>query len=181
MIRPWILCVCIAGCRGEPAAQIVVVTGPAPADTVSFAPTAAFSEYVELPGERNELRITLSSFDASCERYALPQGDQTLVTVLVLTPPGTAPKVGSYPYDAPLGADKPVDAAISLPKAQIGKRSHTFEPGGLVRLTQVDLGSHGSISGLLDFHFRGEADRPATRLEGSFRAKICRFNPAPEH
>jgi hypothetical protein len=51
-----------------------------------------------------------------------------------------------------------------------------FQPGGAVVLNGLSLDKHGSISGLLNFEFSGDAKHPATSLKGRFSARICRFS-----
>jgi hypothetical protein len=48
----------------------------------------------------------------------------------------------------------------------------------VLRLRRVELSSHGSVEGVLDFAFPGDAQHVATRIEGSFKAKVCPFTEA---
>jgi hypothetical protein len=57
-------------------------------------------------------------------------------------------------------------------------RSRLFEPGGTIRLTAIQIDPHGAVSGTLAFEFPGEGDRPATRIDGGFEAKMCRLGLA---
>jgi hypothetical protein len=78
-----------------------------------------------------------------------------------------------------VGSTKP-EQPRAVPKAFIGKRSHLFQPGGLVRLTRVAVDKEGVVDGTLAFEFPGNLAHPATSIKGSFRAKTCRLERAKE-
>jgi hypothetical protein len=159
-------------CERPSAQEITVVDG---ATTTHFTVRSAFAEYVELPGEHNELRLTLASYAVSCERWLPPRGEDDALTVVIVTPPGVAPTVASYGWTGIPPRDEPLHAAYALPKAQFGSRSRLFEPGGEIHLTSVLIDPHGAVSGTLAFEFPGEGERPATRVDGGFQAKVCRL------
>lgn len=159
-------------CERPPAHEITVVDG---ASTTQFTVRSAFAEYVELPGEHNELRLTLASYAVSCERWLPPHGDDDALTVVIVTPSGVPPAVASYGWTGIPPREEPLHAPYALPKAQFGSRSRLFEPGGEIHLTSVLLDPHGTVSGTLAFEFPGEGERPATRIDGGFQAKMCRL------
>jgi hypothetical protein len=74
--------------------------------------------------------------------------------------------------------DAPVEAAVAIPKAHTEGRSMSFQPGGGIRLSAVVLEPHGSITGSLDFSYPGDADHPASRIQGRFAAWLCGHAPA---
>jgi hypothetical protein len=161
-----------ASCDRSPAHEITVVEGPS---TIHFVVRSAFAEYVELPGEHNELRLTLASYALSCERWVPPREGDAAVTVVIVTPSAVPPTVASYGWTGIPPREEPLHAAYALPKAQLGGRSRLFEPGGTIHLAGVQIDPRGAVSGTLAFEFPGEGDRPATRIDGAFRAKMCRL------
>lgn len=136
---------------------------------------SAYAEYIELPDERNDLRFTFADYAVSCERWIPPREGGHAITVAIVTPPKSPPKVGSYGWTG-LPKEGPVTTAYALPKLLVADRSRLFEPGGAVQLTAVHLEPHGTITGTLGFEFPGDAEHPATRISGSFEAKMCRFS-----
>lgn len=169
------MCLAIAtGCDERPTHDITITDGPT---TTRLTTRSEFAEYLELPDDHNELRLTFASYPLSCDRWVAPVEGQTLVTVVIVLPPGTPPAAGSsYNWSGIPSAEEPLKASYALPKAHIGTRSRLFEPGGAVKLTRAQLDPHGTISGMLAFEFPGEADRPATRIDGSFDARMCRLS-----
>ncbi|HEX7669910.1 MAG TPA: hypothetical protein VF395_10015 [Polyangiaceae bacterium] len=159
-------------CERPPASEITVVDG---ATTTHFAVRSAYAEYVELPGDHNELRLTLASYAVSCERWRPPRDDEDVLTVVIVTPAGVPPAVSSYGWTGIPSRDEPLHAPYALPKAQFGSRSRLFEPGGEIHLAGVLIDPHGTVSGTLAFEFPGEGERPATRIDGGFQAKMCRL------
>ncbi len=59
---------------------------------------SSFAEYVELPDLRNELRISLTSYETFCDPYRPPGPDETRVTLTITTPPSAKPGPGTYPW-----------------------------------------------------------------------------------
>jgi hypothetical protein len=163
------------GCERAPTHEVTIVEG---ANTTRFTVRSAFTEYVELPGDRNELRLTLASYAVSCERWVPPREGDTALTVVIITPPDTRPSVASYGWTGIPERGEPLHAAYALPKAELGVRSRLFEPGGTIRLTGVQIDPHGIVTGTLAFEFPGEGERPATRIDGGFTAKMCRLGLA---
>lgn len=164
----------VASCQSSERAPIQLEVGRDPDERVSFVPVAAFAEYVELPGLRNELTITLASYRASCSEFIPPRQGQTLVTVVVTTPFEQAPAPGRYPW---VGLTAPTRA---MPAAKLGTRGYELMPGGAITLTRVELAQQGVVEGQLAFEFAGGAERAAQRLQGRFEARICRYSRARE-
>jgi hypothetical protein len=167
-----LICPCVA-CEERKTHEITITDG---ATTTRLTTQSEFAEYVALPGDHNELRLTLASYQASCDRWVPPADGQTLITVVIVLPPETSPAPGAYGWSGIPTTDEPLRASYALPKAHFGSRARLFEPGGAVRLTQVQLDAHGSVAGTLAFEFPGEADRPATRIDGNFEAHVCRVS-----
>lgn len=171
----------LSACRTEAPTPIQVVVGQAQSERAEFVPKAAFAEYIELAGLRNELRITLASYAASCERFISPPANETSVTITVITPPGQKPVPASYPWGE-IAADAGVRTpgnALSQAVARIGKKSFAFPPGGTLELSKAELSQDGEVRGILAFEFPGTAGQPATSLKGSFAAKICLVSLSP--
>ena len=171
----------LGACRNDTASPIEIAIGPGAPDKVKFVPKSAFFEYLEVPGQRNELEITLASYQVSCESYVPPAEGQASVRVVVVTPAGVPPAPGSYAFtraeENGSAALKP-EQARAVPKTFIGKRSHLFQPGGVIRMDRVVLDREGLVEGILGFEFAGDASHPATSIKGSFRAKMCRVTRA---
>jgi len=162
----------LVGCGRHPDHQITIVDG---ATVTRFTIQSALAEYVELPGDHNELRLTLAGYPLSCERWLPPAEGQSVITVVVTTPPDVRPSAATYPWSGLPPRGEPIREAYALPKALSGRTSRAFEPGGTLRLTAVALEPHGAVSGTLAFEFPGVDARPATRVDGSFEAKTCRL------
>ncbi len=165
----------VLSCDRASTHEITVVDG---ASIAHFEVKSAFAEYIEVAGVRDQLTLTLSSYPLSCERWVAPHEGDSALTIVIVSPPGSAPSVGTYPWSGIPAADQPLKEPYALPKAQFGDRSRLFEPGGSVRLTALRLESHGTIAGTVAFEFPGTAESPATRIDGSFDAKVCRLSLA---
>lgn len=163
----------LSGCSRAQKPSLHLVVGTEPGDDSSFAPEVSFAEYVSIPGDHDELRITVASYAASCERFVPPGPGQALVTVVVTTPAGDPPHAASYPWNGPS------DRARAAPSARVGPRGYVFPPGGSLTLTRVELEPQGSVAGWFDFEFPGSAETSQKSLHGRFEARLCRFSPAP--
>jgi len=164
-----------AACETVRAHEVTIVDG---ATTTRFATTSAIGEYVELPGLRNELRLTLANYPLSCERWVTPKGGDVSLSLTIVTPPDVKPAPGNYPWSGLPDKQAPLHDPYVLPKALLGDRSRLFEPGGGLKLSAVSLDLHGSVVGAMAFEYPGDGARPATRIDGGFEVKICRSSPA---
>lgn len=162
----------LAGCGPATSGEVVLLDG---ARTTRVPVRSAYAEYVELPPARTELRVTLADYAVSCERWIPPRDGGHAITVVIVTPPSEPPKVGSYAWTG-VPAEGAPGRAYALPKVLEGERSWLVQPGGAVRLTAVHLEPRGTIAGILGFEFPGDPDHPATRINGNFEAKMCRFS-----
>lgn len=162
---------CILGCEASHVHDLSIVDG---VDTIHFATTSAFAEYVELPGAHNELRITLASYPLSCEHWEPPKEGQYALSITVVTPATQKPAPASYPWTGLPPHEQPVQEPYAMPKVLLGGHSRLFEPGGALRLSAVPLDLHAWVVGALAFEYPGDGNRPATRVDGGFEAKICR-------
>lgn len=168
-------------CHSTPTGEIQLSVAPGADGHMSFAPRSAFAEYLQLPGEHNELRITLAGYNASCERYVPPDPGRASVTVTVAFPAGSEPLAGTYAWaghEAHGGTPARPQRAYAVPTARIGRHGYVFPPGGSITLTRVELSPHGRVEGVLAFGFPGDAQRPAMSLAGRFSARICRLEAA---
>lgn len=171
------LCVLCATCRSHPAASVQLIVGDGPGERLTFAPEAAFAEYVEIPGSGSELHLTLAGYAASCERFVSPGAGRPLVTVVIVTPAGAAVTSGTYGWDghpAHGGTQTSPERAYAVPSARIGPKNFVFPPGGSVQLSEVNLERAGKIKGVLAFEFAGNAEQQAKSINGSFEARLCR-------
>ncbi|MEZ4234163.1 MAG: hypothetical protein R3B89_33625 [Polyangiaceae bacterium] len=170
----------VVGCEEKQVAPIEVDVGSG--QPIQFKPKAAFAEYVELPGLRNELRITLADYEASCERFVPPPAGKALVTIVVVTPPDMTLQAGSYAWAGPelRGMAAGVQShPVAEPTVRIGEKGYLFGAGGGVQLRALNLDEYGEVDGVLGFEAAAAEGRGPTRIRGSFRAKICRSNRAP--
>jgi hypothetical protein len=152
--------------------------GPGADDGLELSPRSAFAEYLELPGQRNELRITLASYEASCERFIPPGPGQASVTVVIVTPPEQAASPGVYGWNGETAGSARLERAFAAPTVRVGAKSHVLAPGGAVELGRVELDLQGRVEGRLALEFSGDAERPATSVRGPFRARVCRSQRA---
>jgi hypothetical protein len=173
----------LVSCKGDrPKDVIELVVPDGSGRTVELAPRSAFAEYVEVPGSSNELRVTLSTHEVSCERYVAPGADDLVLVVTLKLPPTEKPRPGSFASTPPLADDAGVPAvarAHAVPVIRRGERGYALPPGGTLELTSVDLGRSGAVSGSLAFEFPGDGAHPASSAKGKFTARLCRSDEAP--
>lgn len=174
---------CAAGCDGtnNTPTAVELRVGPGAEESLSFTTTTSLAEYTEVPGSGNELRLTLASYEASCDEFVPPGDGDASVSVVIVTPEGVTPTSGVYPWlghQAHGGTASAPEKPYSFPTARFARKSFTFRPGGGVVVKGLTLDRHGSVSGLLSFEFAGDAESPATSVKGRFSAKICRYSSA---
>jgi hypothetical protein len=160
-----------SGCDGGPAAPIRIVAGAAPDDDVTLVPRSSLAEFVELSPEESTLLLTLSSSQRSCDAQGPRAPDEVALSVRLSFPPGIAAAPGSYAMREP-GA--PGEHVKLVPTASLRGRRVQFPVGGSVELKQLELRERGSVEGLLELEYPGSAETPATRVSGSFSARLCR-------
>jgi len=134
---------------------------------------------LEIPGAGNELRLLIANHEVSCDAFDPPGSEDVSVSIVITTPVGTEPTPGVYPWlghDAHGGEVRSPVKPYAFPTARIGGKSYVFQPGGGAVLKGLSLGKHGSVTGLLNFEFAGDAEQPATLLKGRFSARICRYS-----
>jgi len=171
--------VCSCERDSEATATVELKLGPDAALERSFVAVTSLAEYIEVPGAGNELRLTLASYDADCDAFKPPATDETSISIVITTPTGVAPTPGVYAWaghEAHGGEVHNPTKPYAFPTARIGNKSYLFEPGGGVVLKELSLGKHGSVTGLLNFEFPGDAKHPARSLKGRFSARMCRFS-----
>lgn len=164
-------------CRARSAPPVYIVAGPEPRDHVEFRPISSYAEYLVLPGERRELKITLASYQASCDAFVAPSERDSSATVTIIVPGVEELNPGSYAWAGPSahgGTEQQPERPYALPTIRIGHRGLTLPAGGEIRLESVATTPDGRVRGLLDFEFPGDAEHVATSLKGSFEAKLCR-------
>jgi hypothetical protein len=169
----------LCACRAKKAAPIQLVIGPMAEDRVEFVPQAAFAEYFELEGLRNELRITLTSYKASCDAFTAPRDREVSVVVSVVSPTGTPLGAGNYAWgghEAHGGTAAKPEKPFAAPTVRIGGRGLALPPGGMLELKSISRALDGSVGGYLAFEFPGDAEDSATSLRGNFEAKLCRLS-----
>ncbi len=168
----WLFLPCALSCERAPAPSVHVEVGREPGQRLEFSPESSLAEYLELPGLRSELRITLAGYALGCEGYESPPGGRPLVSVRIQTPPGQPPGTTRYAWTA--RSDPP----RAEPSVRIGAHAYSLPPGGSIALSKVDLNADGAIEGDLDFEFPGDGERAPTSLRGRFRAKLCKVRTA---
>jgi hypothetical protein len=166
------------GCRqrNEPTVQLVMGAG---AEQVNFAAVSSFAEYVELPTQGDQLTIALSSFSSSCEEYQPPPDNGVVLTLTFIFPIGQHPVVGTYPWpglppNASSLQELDLKTPIVIPVVKQGPKSTTLLPGGSVDIQRLSLERQGEVAGVMRLEQSGDEKHPATRLFGSFVARVCR-------
>jgi hypothetical protein len=167
----------VLGCRPRGASPIYIVAGPEPSEHVEYRPHSSYAEYLVLPGQRRELKITLASYKTSCDSFVLPGAHDASATITVIAPVETELSPGSYAWTgqpATGGTERQPERPYALPTIRLGHRGLTLPAGGEIKLESVATTPDGRVRGLLDFEFPGDAEHVATSLKGSFEAKLCR-------
>lgn len=168
----------LAGCRKNPAEQTLTVVVPeVGARPRELELVSSFSEYVELPELRRELRLTFATYPLACDAYRAPGPDDLAVLVTVVAPPAEPFAAGTIPFGTPDVADGGVPVVSRRNLSAVIRRSDrafTLEPGGSLELTQVELTPGGRVAGLLALEFPGDARSPASTVRGRFDARPCR-------
>lgn len=165
------------GCRTRGASPVYIVAGPETSEHVEFRPRSSYAEYLVLPGQRRELKITLASYETSCDSFVPPSEHDSSATITVIAPIESELSPGSYAWAGPPapGGNEPQPArSYALPTVRLGHRGLTLPAGGEVQLESVATTQDGRVRGLLNFEFPGDAEHVATSLKGSFEAKLCR-------
>jgi len=164
-------------CHPRQQDSVYLVAGPEPAAHVEFRPVSSYAEYLVLPGERRELKLTLTSYQASCESFNAPGDSDASATVTVSVPLDTELAPGSFVWaghEAHGGTAQRPERPYALPTIRVGHRSQVLPPGGEIVLESVSSTPDGRVRGRLGFEFAGDAERAATSLKGRFEAKLCR-------
>ncbi|MEI9940231.1 MAG: hypothetical protein WDO69_23685 [Pseudomonadota bacterium] len=164
-------------CRTHGASPVYIVAGPEPSEHIEFRPISSYAEYLVLPGQRRELKITLASYQTSCDSFIAPAEHDSSATITVIVPVESELSPGSYAWagqPAHGGAEQPPERPYALPTIRLGHRGLTLPAGGEIQLESVATTQDGRVRGLLDFEFPGDAEHVATSLKGSFEAKLCR-------
>lgn len=164
-------------CRPRAASPVYVVAGPEPSQHVEFRPLSSYAEYLVLPGQRSELKVTLASYATSCDSFVLPAEHDSSVTITVIAPAENELGTKSYAWAghaAHGGSEQQPERPYALPTVRLGHFSSVLLPGGEVELQSVATTQDGRVRGMLNFEFPGDADHVATSLKGSFEAKLCR-------
>jgi hypothetical protein len=173
----FVCCVLTMGCHAHPVAPLYVVLGPDPSQHVEFRPISSYAEFLVLPGQGSELKITLASYATSCDSFIRPSDHDVSVAVTVRAPAQAALGPGSYPWAGPVahgGTDQVPERPYALPTVRLGHISQVLAAGGEIQLDSVATTPDGRVRGLLGFEFPGDAEHVATSLKGSFEAKLCR-------
>jgi len=109
------------GCDKPPELGVLELTLPEDqGKRVELVVRSAFAEYVELPDLRNELRISLTSYETFCDPYRAPGPNDTRVTLTISTPPSAKPAPGSYPWRGLSHAPEPEPKLDTPPGAVTG-------------------------------------------------------------
>jgi hypothetical protein len=164
-----------AGCRNDQQTSAVDLLLPdGVGRRVELVPKSAFAEYVELPEQRHELRITLASYDVTCRAYVAPGPNDVLFVMTLSTPPAAPLAPATFPLEAPGvpdGGVAPRPSAYAV--ARQGDRAFDFPAGGSLDLRTVDLSPTGRVGGVLALEFPGDGTRPAAGAHGKFEARMC--------
>ena len=168
-----------AGCRERNEPTIQLAMGPGPEQQFNIVPTSAFAEYVELPTQGDQLSIVLTNFSSSCDEYTPTPPEGVMIALTFIFPAGQHPVVATYPWPGlPPNAnslqDLDLKAPVVLPVVKQGPKSTTLLPGGSVDLQRLSLERQGEVAGVIRLEQSGDEKHAATRLFGSFVARVCR-------
>ena len=182
----WFSCLLLisVACRDHTDPTIQLVSGLGDGQAIAFSPKSTLAEYVELPNQGDQLRIILTNFDSSCETYLATPPDGIMIVLTFVVPAGHNPSAGTYtwpglPANINSSADLDLKAPIVIPVVRQGTKSITMLPGGNVDIQQVNLERHGEVTGAMRLEQSGGEGLPATRLFGTFNAKLCRTTNQP--
>jgi len=167
----------LTGCRSEPPLGTLSVLLPEPsAKAREIVLRAAFAEYVELPELRRELRLTLASYELSCERYVEPGPDDLVVIVTVVSPPSEPLPTGTIAAVSPEIVDGGEEIPVRRSVVTVARRaegSFVLPAGGTLELGAYDPSPGGRLQGLLALEFPGDGKSPAAAVRGKFHARTC--------
>jgi hypothetical protein len=165
----------LAACRSEPSRTTIDLVLPdGVGRRVELVPKSAFAEYVELPELRQELRITLASYELSCHEYVAPGPSDTLLVVTLTAPASEPLKPGAFPLEAAARADAgAVTRSTAYAVAREGARGFEFPAGGRIDLRAFDPSASGQVTGTLALEFPGDGRRPPAGARGRFEARMC--------
>ena len=173
------LLIVTSACRERNEPTIQLVTGTSNEQQFSLTPKSSFAEYVELPTQGDQLSIVLTNFSSSCDEYTPTPTDGVMITMTFILPVGQHPVAGTYPWpglppNVNSLAELDLKAPIVIPVVKQGLKSMTLLPGGSVDLQQLSLERQGDVAGVMRLEQSGGNGQPATRLFGSFVARVCR-------
>jgi hypothetical protein len=102
-----------------------------------------------------------------------------MITLTFILPVSQRPVAGTYPWPGlPANvnslAELDLKAPIVIPVVKQGPKSMTLLPGGSVDLQQLSLERQGDVAGVMRLEQSGGDGQLATRLFGSFVARVCR-------
>lgn len=157
----------LLSCRGTPSEEVELTLRPNQA--VRFAPRTGFAEYFELAGVSDQLRITLSSYDADCRHYVPPPPHEVSITLTVESPVGRALEAGEYLYAE---AEPATDGPRVLPFVRLHDGADRLRASGKLKLTKIEPALHGMVQGEIEFLTPAEGGTAA--LSGKFSVRICR-------
>lgn len=174
----------VLGCQSEEAPRIALeIEGK----RLELAPKTALAEYIELPTEPDELRITLATFPMNCSETRAPRPGEVMIALTLRVPKGKELGPGEYEWkgisDDPKGLSEPA----VFPFVRLEKEGRLLHPGGKLKLSALDKTTLGLVQGDFDFHrMEGQALIEMTRdplaqgtMRGAFSAKLCRVSLDP--
>lgn len=171
------LAVALTGCRSEPPLGTLSILLPEPsAKAREIVLRAAFAEYVELPELRRELRLTLASYELSCDRYVEPGPDDLVVMVTVVSPAAEPLPTGTVAAVSPEIVDGGEDVAVRRSVVTVARRadrSFVLPAGGTLEIGAFDPSPGGRLHGILALEFPGDGRSPAASVRGKFHARTC--------
>ncbi len=177
-----LLTLALSGCDKPTAPSVELEVGP---ERFRFVPRTAFAEYWELPGAPDQLRITLASYSASCDRYRGPEKGEALVTLTLRVPADKSIAPGEFRWKGLEETPGRVEEPGVVPFVRLAHEGRALGSGGSLRLTHFDKSPHGLVEA--DFAFSapagaegaGEPTRASGGLRGGLSVRLCRVSLDP--
>lgn len=147
-----------------------------------FTPRVAWAEYFELPGQPDQVKITLASYALKCGEFVNPAEGEMLVTFTLRAPAHESIQVEQYVWKGLTQEEfQDVETREVIPFIRLAQEGQTLLPGGSFQLEHLDKAPHGRLVGHFSFApEEGKTDgfHPTT-LRGTVKAQVCHASQDP--
>ncbi|HSC89588.1 MAG TPA: hypothetical protein VLC09_20035 [Polyangiaceae bacterium] len=154
-----------SGCGRKEQSKVELQIGR---EDFEFVPRTAFAEYWELPGLGDQLRITLASYETSCENLRSPEQGEALVVLTLRSPVGKPLALGDYPMATLAATPATIEQPDVLAFVRLAREGRLLDPGGGLQLQRLERQVHGLVEASFAFSHAPDAGGPdAVPPEGS--------------